>query len=68
REIHIDDEVLTCTVSVGVATGRSKSLDFDTMLSAADKALYVAKRAGRNRVELASYLKAVPVEAKRTAS
>ncbi|MGO8125992.1 GGDEF domain-containing protein [Rhizobium ruizarguesonis] len=68
REIHIDDGVLTCTVSVGVAPGRSKSLDFDTMLSAADKALYVAKRAGRNRVELASYLKAVPVEATRTAS
>ncbi|MGO7538518.1 GGDEF domain-containing protein [Rhizobium ruizarguesonis] len=68
REIHIDDEVLTCTVSVGVAPGRSKSLDFDAMLSAADKALYVAKRAGRNRVELASYLKAVPVEAARTAS
>ncbi|MBY5855503.1 GGDEF domain-containing protein [Rhizobium leguminosarum] len=68
REIHIDDEVLTCTVSVGVAPGRSKSLDFDTMLSAADKALYVAKRAGRNRVELASYLNAVPVEAARTAS
>lgn len=68
REIHIDDEVLTCTVSVGVAPGRSKSLDFDAMLSAADKALYVAKRAGRNRVELASYLKAVPVEATRTAS
>ncbi|MCB2402418.1 GGDEF domain-containing protein [Rhizobium ruizarguesonis] len=60
REIDIDDEVLTCTVSVGVAPGRSKSLDFDAMLSAADKALYVAKRAGRNRVELASYLKAVP--------
>ncbi|UWM81812.1 GGDEF domain-containing protein [Rhizobium sp. SRDI969] len=68
REIHIDDEVLTFTVSVGVAPGRSKSLDFDAMLSAADKALYVAKRAGRNRVELASYLKAVPVEATRTAS
>ncbi|TBY11986.1 GGDEF domain-containing protein [Rhizobium laguerreae] len=68
REIHIDDEVLTCTVSVGVAPGRSKSLDFDAMLSAADKALYVAKRAGRNRVELASYLTAVPVEATRTAS
>ncbi|MGR9426446.1 diguanylate cyclase [Rhizobium leguminosarum] len=68
REIHIDDEVLTCTVSVGVAPGRSKPQDFDAMLSAADKALYVAKRAGRNRVELAGHLQAVPVEAARTAS
>ncbi|MBB4288267.1 diguanylate cyclase (GGDEF)-like protein [Rhizobium leguminosarum] len=68
REIHIDDEVLTCTVSVGVAPGRSKPQDFDAMLSAADKALYTAKRAGRNRVELAGHLQAVPVEAARTAS
>ncbi|MDC9832050.1 GGDEF domain-containing protein [Rhizobium binxianense] len=68
REIHIDDEVLTCTVSVGVAPGRSKPQDFDAMLSAADKALYAAKRAGRNRIELAGHLQAVPVEAARTAS
>ena len=68
REIHIDDEVLKCTVSVGVAPGRSKPLDFDAMLSAADKALYVAKRAGRNRVELASHLQAVSAGASRTAS
>ncbi|RUM27534.1 GGDEF domain-containing protein [Rhizobium vallis] len=68
REIHIDDEVLKCTVSVGVAPGRSKPLDFDAMLSVADKALYVAKRAGRNRIELASHLQAVPLEASRTAS
>ncbi|EJC69226.1 diguanylate cyclase (GGDEF) domain-containing protein [Rhizobium leguminosarum bv. viciae WSM1455] len=68
REIHIDDEVLTCTVSVGVAPGRSTPLDFDAMLSAADKALYAAKRGGRNRVELAGHLQAVPIEATRTAS
>ncbi|MBB3132605.1 diguanylate cyclase (GGDEF)-like protein [Rhizobium pisi] len=68
REIHIDDEVLTCTVSVGVAPGRSKPLDFEAMLSAADKALYAAKRAGRNRVELAGHLQAIPAAASRTAS
>ncbi|MBX5145005.1 GGDEF domain-containing protein [Rhizobium lentis] len=68
REIPIDGEVLRCTVSVGVAPGRSTPLDFDAMLSAADKALYAAKRAGRNRVELAGHLQAVPVEASLTAS
>ncbi|WP_454848041.1 GGDEF domain-containing protein [Rhizobium binxianense] len=68
REIYIDDTVLTCTVSVGVAPGRSNPLPFDAMLSAADKALYAAKRAGRNRVELAGHLQAVPAGAARTAS
>ncbi|OWV80049.1 diguanylate cyclase [Rhizobium sp. R635] len=68
REIPVDGETLKCTVSVGVAPGRSNALDFDAMLSAADKALYAAKRGGRNRVELAGYLQAVPVEASRTAS
>ncbi|MBX4929717.1 GGDEF domain-containing protein [Rhizobium binae] len=68
REIPIDGEVLRCTVSVGVAPGRSQPLDFDTMLSAADKALYAAKRAGRNRVELAAHLRAVSAEVSRTAS
>jgi diguanylate cyclase (GGDEF)-like protein len=68
REIHIDDEALKCTVSIGVAAGRSTALDFDAMLSAADKALYAAKRSGRNRVELASHLETVPAETARTAS
>ncbi|AJC77761.1 GGDEF domain-containing protein [Rhizobium etli bv. phaseoli str. IE4803] len=68
REIPIDGDVLKCTVSVGVAPGRSTPLDFDAMLSAADKALYAAKRGGRNRVELAGHLQAVPLEVSRTAS
>ncbi|QWW68223.1 GGDEF domain-containing protein [Rhizobium sp. WYJ-E13] len=68
RDIYIDDEVLKCTVSVGVAPGRSNPLDFDAMLGEADKALYVAKRAGRNRVELASHLHSVPAGDARSAS
>ena len=56
------------TVSVGVAPGRSKPLDFDAMLNEADKALYVAKRGGRNRVELASHLHSVPAGVVRSAS
>lgn len=68
RELDIDGEIVKCTVSVGVASGRVKPLAFDAMLSAADKALYAAKRAGRNRVELASHLQAVPVDTARTAS
>lgn len=67
-EIPTDDEVLKCTVSVGVAPCRAKPLDFDVMLSAADKALYVAKRAGRNRVELAGHLHSVPSGFARSAS
>ncbi len=68
RDIYIEDEVLKCTVSVGVAPGRSKPLDFDAMLNEADKALYVAKRGGRNRVELASHLHSVPAGVVRSAS
>ncbi|OWV96173.1 GGDEF domain-containing protein [Rhizobium sp. R693] len=68
REIYLEDETLKCTVSVGVAPGRSTPVDFDTMLSVADKALYTAKRAGRNRIEVAAHLHPVPAGAVRTGS
>ncbi len=41
------------TLSIGVALFPDHGEDKDTILRAADRALYKAKEAGRNRVELA---------------
>jgi diguanylate cyclase (GGDEF)-like protein len=43
----------TITASLGVATYPTDALDSDTLVRMADRALYAAKGAGRNRVELA---------------
>ena len=40
------------TVSVGVAARRPHERNADEAVARADRALYAAKRAGRNRVEL----------------
>ncbi|RWL43833.1 MAG: GGDEF domain-containing protein [Mesorhizobium sp.] len=50
RIVQTEAGPLRCTVSAGFAFGSSEGMSFDKVLSAADKALYAAKRAGRNRV------------------
>jgi two-component system, cell cycle response regulator len=44
---------LHLTISVGVACSSQHPITPESLLRAADVALYAAKRAGRNRVELA---------------
>jgi diguanylate cyclase (GGDEF)-like protein len=43
---------LSVTASVGVAAATGDEIDYDELFSEADRALYEAKRAGRNRVSL----------------
>jgi diguanylate cyclase (GGDEF)-like protein len=44
---------LSVTVSIGVAESDAKTREVEQVIQAADKALYRAKKAGRNRVETA---------------
>lgn len=46
-------EELAYTISIGVTEAREKDGSIDAVLKRADKALYAAKRGGRNRTELA---------------
>ena len=44
---------LSVTISIGVAESNAKTREIEPIIQAADKALYRAKHAGRNRVEIA---------------
>lgn len=48
-ELEENDERVSVTTSAGVATLGTGDASLDTLLQRADEALYVAKRAGRNR-------------------
>ncbi len=48
------DHLVSVTVSIGVAEPTAGTRDVDQVIRAADKALYRAKQAGRNRVETAA--------------
>lgn len=52
QPVNVKDLSIDVTVSVGVATLRDpRPQDLEALLSVADKALYLAKERGRNRVE-----------------
>lgn len=48
--VHIADYQVTVTTSAGVAARRTSMSHYTELLAAADRALYAAKAAGRNRV------------------
>ena len=53
RPILVGHHAIDCTVSIGVAQLCGRDGTINELLERADKALYVAKNNGRNRVELA---------------
>ena len=52
--IPVGRRSISCTVSAGIAFGTAGCTTFDCLLNHADKALYMSKRNGRNRVSLAA--------------
>jgi diguanylate cyclase (GGDEF)-like protein len=54
KAVRTGDEEIDVTVSVGAAIADARTRDVEALLVAADRALYAAKRSGRNCVRLAS--------------
>jgi diguanylate cyclase (GGDEF)-like protein len=53
-EACMTDKGITLTCSIGIASWRVDGVARDAIIQAADKAVYAAKQAGRNRVVMAS--------------
>lgn len=54
RTAAVDGLKTPVTVSVGIAAQMSPAMDLPRLLARADRALYQAKREGRNRIEMAA--------------
>jgi two-component system, cell cycle response regulator len=53
QQFEIGDQTVSITASFGIAGFQGKEIvDFNTLVRRADKALYAAKRAGRNQVQM----------------
>ncbi|MGD0795411.1 MAG: diguanylate cyclase, partial [Dehalococcoidales bacterium] len=57
-EACMTDKGITLTCSIGIACWRVDGVARDAIIQAADKAVYAAKQAGRNKVVLASEIEA----------
>lgn len=51
-EIPFEEKTIRITVSIGVTVQRPEDDSLDTLMSRADSAMYAAKNAGRDRVEI----------------
>jgi diguanylate cyclase (GGDEF)-like protein/PAS domain S-box-containing protein len=52
KEMHIHDFNLQVTTSIGISFYQGEDIDADQLINNADRALYRAKQAGRNRMSL----------------
>jgi diguanylate cyclase (GGDEF)-like protein len=48
--MHVYDEDLKATISIGISSFPDDALEVKTLIEKADKALYLAKQQGRNRI------------------
>lgn len=49
---HVNAHIVRCTASIGVTAIGHRKQELDAVIAGADQALYQAKQAGRNRVEI----------------
>ena len=54
NDLHNNDPALRVSLSIGLASYRAEFNDASLWLGEADKALYIAKNTGRNKISIAA--------------